>query len=120
MPLETVASSTAKSLVRWRAGPPFLVLVVGPVPTHHGPIDPLKVLERGEIDDQPPPAVVELDLHSRVEVFGEQFLELEYSGLRQRAFPGYDLEYHLSTTRQSIPSGTCRQDVGKLRRQAPR
>src|SRR5579862_6888584 len=55
---------------------------------HHRPVDPLEVFERRELHHHPATAVAELDLHTGVEVRGEQVLELQDPRLRQPSRAG--------------------------------
>ena len=55
----------------------------------HQPVDPLEVVEIGEVDGDPAPRASHGDLHLGVEVVAEHLFELQHAGWRQRALaPG--------------------------------
>src|SRR6185437_963305 len=51
------------------------------VTLHHRSIDPLQILEGGEVHHQPSPPIPQLDLHPGVQVGGQQFLQFQNTGL---------------------------------------
>jgi len=53
-----------------------------PTVTHHGPVDSLEILQRGELYDQAAPMIVQLYLHPRVEVRCQQLFQLQHPRLR--------------------------------------